>query len=325
MKNFRMAQPQSLAQAAALLADGSNARLLMAGGTDLLDMLKSGVATPDLVIDLSLIPGLSEIRSERDRIRIGALTRVADLADSPLISDRFPILRQAALSLATPQLRNVGTVAGNLCQRPRCWYFRDPEVECRKKGGSRCYAYRGRNRYHAILGGGICYIVAPSDLAPALISLGAEVTVTSTQGDRTLALEDFYALPSVDVRRETVLKPGELVKDVSIPVPGSGAAGTYLKLKERGTWDFAVVSVAFQAETAGRTFKKVSIVCGGIAPVPWRLAHAERQIQGGEVTEERLREAARKDLAEARPLAENAHKVDLLETAVARAGLSLLA
>jgi xanthine dehydrogenase YagS FAD-binding subunit len=233
-------------------------------------------------------------------------------------------LHMAAWSLASPQLRNVGTVGGNLCQRPRCWYYRDPLVACRKKSGSRCFAYRGRNRYHAIFGGGTCYIVFPSDLAPALISLGAEATIVSTQGKRTIPLEDLYALPRVDIRRETVLEPGEFLTEVGVPLPGSGSRSTYHKVKERGTWDFAVVSVAMNAELANERFGNVSIVCGGVAPIPWRLRKAEAFLKGKPATEDLLRRAARLDLDDARPLEENAHKIDLLETAVYRAGLSLL-
>ncbi len=324
MKNFKLAQPQTIAQAAALLKQDSESRVLMAGGTDLLDELKSGIIQPDTVIDLSTLTDGHDIRQDKDVIRIGALAKVALLAEASPIQEYFPGLREAALSLATPQLRNMGTVGGNLCQRPRCWYYRDPQAACRKKGGSRCYAFRGRNRYHAIFGGGICHIVFPSDLAPALISLDAEVTITSPVGDRRMPLEELYALPSADVRRETVLEPGEVVKEVAVPLPKAGTKSTYLKIKERGTWDFAVVSVALNAVVVGGIFQDVRIVCGGVAPVPWRMAQAEGHLKGKKITEDLLREAARKDLTQARPLEENAYKADLLETAVYRAGLSVL-
>jgi xanthine dehydrogenase YagS FAD-binding subunit len=325
MRDFMLAQPENIKQAATLLGATPDTSVLMAGGTDLLDEIKNENILPEIVVDLDSIPGLDSIRRDKDRIRIGALCKVAALGENTEIREAFMSLHMAALSLATPQLRNVGTVGGNLCQRPRCWYYRDPQVECRKKGGSRCYAVRGRNRYHAIFGGSTCHIVFPSDLAPALICLGAEVAIASSKGERRMPLEDLYALPRVDVRRETVLAPGEFLTEISVPLQGSGSRSTYHKIKERGTWDFAVVSVAMKAEVSNTSFGNVSIVCGGVAPIPWRLRKAEAFLKGKPITEDQLRRAARLDLEDARPLEENAHKIELLEAAVYRAGLSLKA
>ena len=178
MRNFKIAQPQTVDQVTSLPAEDKY--YLMAGGTDLLDEIKNEIIEPEAIIDLNAIPGLGYIKRTNKGTRIGALTKVAELADNPQISKDYPALHEAALSLATPQLRNVGTVGGNICQRPRCWYYREPQVKCRKKGGSRCYATRGKNRYHAIFGGNICHIVYPSDLAPALISLGSNVTISTS-------------------------------------------------------------------------------------------------------------------------------------------------
>jgi len=323
MNDFKMAQPQNARQAAALLEESPQNTLLMAGGTDLLDEIKNQVRQPEMVVDMQTIPGLDFIQQDRDSFRIGALTSVAQVADHPELGRTFPVLQQAALSLATPQLRNVGTVGGNLCQRPRCWYYRDPQVTCRKKGGSRCYAYNGRNRYHAVLGGRICYIVHPSDLAPALLCLDAEVTIADSRRERRLPLGEFYALPSVDVRRETVLEPGELVTEVRIPIPRNNTKSAYLKIKERGTWDFAVVSAAVNVRLDGGVIREVKLVCGGVAPIPWRMSKAEAFLKGKPSTEANWREAVRRDLADARPLQENAYKLDLLEAAVYRTGMSL--
>ena len=323
MRDFMLAQPRDVNQATALLKETSKTSALMGGGTDLLAEIKNEIIRPEIVVDLSRIPGMDSIDRDEDRIRIGALTTVAALGENAEIREAFMGLHMAAHSLATPQLRNVGTVGGNLCQRPRCWYYRDPQLECRKKGGSRCFAFRGRSRYHAIFGGGTCHIVFPSDLAPALISLGAEVTIASVKGERTLPLEDLYALPRVNVRRETVLTAGEFLTEISVPLPRSGVKSTYHKIKERGIWDFAVVSVAMNAEVASESFGNVSIVCGGVAPIPWRLRKAEAFLKGKPIAEDQLRKAVRMDLEDARPLAENAYKVDLLEAAVYRAGLSL--
>ncbi|TFG53103.1 MAG: xanthine dehydrogenase family protein subunit M, partial [Candidatus Aminicenantes bacterium] len=167
MREFKIAQPRTVDELTALLAETKEPLAMMAGGTDLIDGLKSGVAAPGLVVDLQTVAGLAGIVPEKDGLRIGAMTKVVELAEDAAVGKDYPSLKQAAMSLATPQLRNVGTVGGNLCQRPRCWYYRDPLVVCRKKGGSNCFAYQGRNKYHAIFGGSGCFIVCPSDLAPA--------------------------------------------------------------------------------------------------------------------------------------------------------------
>ena len=225
MREFKIAEPRTADEVAALLAETPETAALMAGGTDLLDELKSGVVEADLVVDLRGVAGLAGLTPEKGGLRIGAMTRIVELAEDEAIARDYPSLKQAALSLASPQLRNVGTVGGNLCQRPRCWYYRDPDVVCRKKGGCKCFAYQGRNKYHAIFGGGLCYIVYPSDLAPALISLGAKASIGTAKGDRTIPLEAFYALPDVDVTRENVLAKGEFLKSVWVPAPDGRAEG----------------------------------------------------------------------------------------------------
>jgi xanthine dehydrogenase YagS FAD-binding subunit len=324
MKEFKIAQPRNVAELAALLTEGGGNTALMAGGTDLLDELKSGVSTADIVVDLFAVPGLAGITRDKGGLRVGALTRVAEFAEDRAVAEEYPILREAALSLATPQLRNMGTVGGNLCQRPRCWYYRDPQVLCRKKGGSRCFAIHGRNKYHAILGGGLCHIVHPSDLAPALISLGAQVTVGSAKGDRILPLEQFFGLPSVSVRTENVLGNGQFLKDVRVAAKKPGQKGTYVKLKERGTWDFAVAAAAVTGVVSGGVFSELSIVMGGVAPVPWRLPKVEEILRGKPVTEALIKTAADEALKDARPLAENAYKIDMAAAAIKKAVLSLL-
>lgn len=322
MKEFKLAQPQNIEQVTSLPSE--KATFLMAGGTDLLDELKNETIDAEVIVDLKTIPGLDYIKTTKEGTRIGAMTRVGDLAEDPTVQTNFPVLHEAALSLATPQLRNVGTVGGNLCQRPRCWYYRDPQVMCRKKGGSRCYAINGRNRYHAILGGGICHIVHPSDLAPALISLDAQVTIATDGDDKMLALEEFYTLPRVNVRRENILKPNEILKEIAIPPLKSGTKSTYVKLKERGTWDFAIASAAVNGILSGGVFTDIRIVLGGVATIPWRLEKAERALKGKSVKEDLVKQAAVEALSDARPLKENAYKKDLAATVVTRAILSLM-
>ncbi len=260
MNKFKIAQPQSLAQATEFLAQAENKRVLMSGGTDLLDELKSGNISPDIVVELDGVSGLAYIREDDEGMHIGAMTKVADLAENTAVQDKYPGLVEAALSLATPQLRNVGTVGGNLCQRPRCWYYRDPEVNCRKKGGRQCFALQGRNKYHAVLGGGMCFIVHPSDLAPMLVSLDAEAVIATTGKDKRIPLQDFFILPSTNIRKENVLEPGELLKEMIIPPKEAGFKCTYFKLKERSTWDFAVVSAAISGIVNNGVFKSIKVV-----------------------------------------------------------------
>jgi xanthine dehydrogenase YagS FAD-binding subunit len=306
------------------MAETKEKAALMAGGTDLIDELKSGVAGPDIVIDIQGIEALAGIAREKDELRIGPMTKVAALAEDAAVARDYPVLKEAALSLATPQLRNVGTVGGNLCQRPRCWYYRDPEVVCRKKGGARCFAFKGRNKYHAIMGGSGCYIVYPSDLAPALISLSAKVTIGSAKGGKAMPLEDFYKPPSINVAKENVLATDEFLKDIRVPAPKPGQRGAYVKLKERGTWDFAVASAAVTGVVAGGAFSEISIIAGGLAPIPWRMKAAEDILLGKPVTEALVRRAADEALKAATPLAENAYKIDLAAAAIRRAVLALI-
>jgi len=323
MKNFQWTEPQTVEQALAWLAKTNGKAVLMAGGTDLFTEIKEGVVAPDLVIDLKSIPGMAAIQGDKDGVRVGALTTVASLAADALIKRDFPGLSQAAESLATPQLRNVGTVGGNLCQRPRCWYYREEQMVCRKKGGSQCFASKGRNKYHAIFGGGICHIVFPSDLAPMLIALDARVTISSPRGDKELPLAEFYALPAKNVRRENVLAQDELIREVKIPLAEKGTRSAYIKLKERETWDFALVSAAVRGTVSGGSLGDSAIVLGGVAPIPWRLKKTEAALKGKKLNEALIKEALRADLQEAQPLEENGYKVPLAEAAVLRALLSL--
>ena len=325
MREFKIAQPRTADELAALLAETQEPIAMMAGGTDLIDELKSGVATAGLVVDLQKIAGLGGIVPEKDGRRIGAMTKVVELAEDAAVARDYPSLRQAALSLATPQLRNVGTVGGNLCQRPRCWYYRDPQVVCRKKGGYNCFAFQGRNKYHAIFGGGSCFIVYPSDLAPALVSLGAKATIGSVKGDKVVSLEQFYALPEIDVRRENILDKGQFLKSVWVPAPKPGQKAAYVKLKERGTWDFALVSAAVSGVVKDGVIAEISVVMGGVAPIPWRLRKAEDALRGKPATEASVRQAIGEALKDASPLRENGFKADLVFAALKEAVLAAAA
>ncbi len=324
MINFKIAEPHTIDQLTSLLSEKKEKYYILAGGTDLLGEIKDEIIEPEVIVDLKSVPNLSYIKREKDGVRIGALTTLTELAEDPVIKQDYPGLHEAALSISTLQLRNVGTAGGNLCQRPRCWYYRDPQVICRKKGGSTCFAIRGKNKYHAIFDGGICHIVHPSDLAPALISLDAEISISTAKGDKTIFLADFYTMPRANVRKENILNPGEVVREIKIPLAKKREKSTYKKLKERGTWDFALVSAAVKGTISYREFKDIKIVLGGVAPIPWRLEKAEKQIKGQKVTEKLLRQAAREALKDARSMTENGYKKDLGDALIYRAALSLV-
>jgi xanthine dehydrogenase YagS FAD-binding subunit len=233
----------------------------------------------------------------------------------------FPGLAEAAHSIATPQIRNLGTVGGNLCQRPRCWYFRLEEAVCLKKGGSECFAATGENKYHAILGGGPSYIVHPSDLAPMLMALGGSVSVVGVDGKRTIPLDKFFTLPAEgNLRRENVLKNDEIITEVQVPASKFAAHSTYLKFKERDSLDFAIAAVAAAVTLgANKTVTEARLVLGGVAPIPWRVPRAEAALIGKTLDSEVLESVAGIALAGAKPLEKNAYKIPLTQTLVRRA------
>ena len=319
MKSFRYGSPKSIEQVTAYLAGAEGDVRLMAGGTDLLGEIKEETIAPDVVVDLKAVPGLAYLRRDADGLAIGACATVADLAADADVARDYKALHEAAAVVASPQLRNMGTVGGNLCQRPRCWYYRDAATVCNKKGGSQCFAEQGRNKYHAIFGGGLCWSVYPSDLAPALIALDARIVLASAQGERTVPLAEFYAPPIVNVRKENVLAKGEVVREVRLPAPRKGDRSAYVKFMERGAWDFAVASAAVKLTLAGSSIADARIVCGGVAPVPWRLKAAEEALRGRSASESAASSAAAKAAVDARPLAENGYKVDIFKAVVARA------
>ncbi len=324
MKNFEYGRPSSIEQAQAFLNKGKPDVFLMGGGTDLLGEIKEGIVVPAAVLDLKTIPGLAGVRKEKDALVIGATTTIADVAENAEIAALFPALHQAAGVIASPQLRIMGTVGGNLCQRPRCWYYRDAAILCTKKGGSKCYAEKGRNTYHAIFAGGFCWSVYPSDLAPALIALGAQIVLRAAEGKRVLPLARFYAPPIVNVRKENILVGGEILEEVRIPLPKPGDKSAYVKFIERGAWDFAVVSAAVWASASGNSVRDIRIVCGGVAPVPWALTAAEDDLRGSRASEASVRKAAARAADQAAPLSENGYKVQILVSVVTDAVLKAL-
>ena len=328
MKAFEWTTATSVAEAVEMLksapapAEMDDAARPIAGGQDLLTTMKEYITRPTRVVNLKGVRGLDRIEGDaRKGLRIGSLVTLTQLEEHPMVRANFPGLAEAAHSVATPQIRNLGTVGGNLCQRPRCWYFRLEEVVCLKKGGSECYAAKGENKYNAILGGGPSYIVHPSDLAPALVALGASVEVAGAQGNRTIPLDKFFTLPSEgSIRRENVLQNDEIITHVQVPASSFAAHSTYLKFKERESLDFALASVAAAVELGtSKTVKQARIVLGGVAPIPWRAPKAEAFLAGKTLGGDALREAARLALDGTQPLEKNAYKVPLAQTLVRRA------
>jgi xanthine dehydrogenase YagS FAD-binding subunit len=247
---------------------------------------------------------------------------LAESAAHPLIGERYAALAHGAASACSPQLRNQGTIGGNLCQRPRCWYFRG-EFHCLRKGGEMCYAVAGANEYHCIFGGDGCYIVHPSDTAPTLVALGANFRLVSRRGDRTVPAESFFVLPADDVRRETVLEPGELLAEVLLPPAGADVHSTYRKVRARGAWDFALAGVAAVLEMADGRVNSARLVLSGVAPIPWRAVEAERALAGNPLNSETISRVAQACVADARPMPHNGYKIDLVRGIVQETLLSL--
>lgn len=295
-----------------------------AGGTDLLGCLRDQVFAADRLVSLSRLEELRGVRETAGGgLRIGALTTLTEIAENALVRERYPGLARAASDVASPQLRHQGTLGGNLCQRPRCWYFRG-EFHCAKKGGETCYAVDGENRYHCIFGGGPCYIVHPSDTAPMLVALGASLRTAGPGGGRTVPLAEFFQLPADNLEGETVLGRGELVTDVLLP-PSPGLRSSYRKVRERGAWDFALASVALAVRLDGRRVDATRVVLGGVAPIPWRSEAAEAAILGKELDRGTAAAAAAAAVEGAEPLEQNGYKVALVRGIVEESLLELAA
>ncbi|HEX5438265.1 MAG TPA: xanthine dehydrogenase family protein subunit M [Gemmatimonadaceae bacterium] len=314
MHPFVYQRADTVRDAAERLAEPNS--MPLGGGTDLLTVLKEDLARPDTLVDLRYIPGGTDIGAAEDGgLRIGAAVRINTLAANVMIRERYPALASACASVGTTALRHMGTLGGNLCQRPRCWYFRR-NIPCLKNGGDSCPAATGENQYLAILGGGPCHVVHPSDPAVALTALDAVVEIAGPGGTRTVAIEEFYVLPAERLDRETVLEAGEFVTGVVIPPGREGGWQRYEKLMQRGAWDFALVSLAAVRRSDGA----VRLVLGGVAPTPWRVTSSvEEDAASGNLDEQDVATLAERALYDARPLAGNGYKVTLATTLLSRA------
>jgi len=311
MSNFTYVRPESLQQAISHLATaGARAH---AGGTDLLGCLRDELFSASKIVSLSGLEGLHGIKKTTGGgLRIGALTTIAEIAAHETVQERFTALADAAAEVASPQLRNQGTLGGNLCQKPRCWYYRG-EFHCLRKGGDTCYAISGENQYHCIFGSHECCIVHPSDTAPALVALDATARIDGPAGQRDVKLADFYVLPAVDVQRETVLEPGEIVTEILLPPPPGGLRSGYSKVRARGSWDFALASVALALRFEGGNISAAKVVLGGAAPIPWRTKEVEEVIIGSNLDTATIGRAAAAVVAQAEPLGKNEYKIPLFQ------------
>jgi xanthine dehydrogenase YagS FAD-binding subunit len=302
-----------------------SAVVLKAGGLDLLDLMKGNLVTPHRLVNLRSAAGLDEIVEEKDgTLRIGSLVTLARLAENPIVRRRYTALAEAAVASASPQIRHVATLGGNLLQRPRCWYFRSSHHHCARKGGGSCFAFAGENQYHAIFDQQGCAIVHPSTVATALVALGARVElVTALDTKREVLLERFFQLPEVDIHRENDLKPGEILTGIVLaPMPAT-VRSVHLKQGEKDSFDWPIADVAVALDlTPNGTCQNASIVLGAAAPVPHRAKAAEAALVGGQVNGETARVAGHAALAGAAPLTQNAYKLPIFEALVRRAVLA---
>jgi xanthine dehydrogenase YagS FAD-binding subunit len=318
MRSFQYLRAPDLKTAVSLLGEpGTEA---YAGGTDFLGEMKRKIRRVDRLVDLKGCGGINQVeKQEGGGLQIGPLASVEAVTDHPGIKEGYPILARAASLVGTPQLRNMGTVGGNLSQHPRCWYFRHSQFPCWLKGGEKCFAAQGRNHCHSILGIGVCHSVHASDLAPALIALDASVRLIGAEGEREISLEELYKKPEPHPRYATSLKSGELIGAVRVPAGPKGSRGVFLKAMERRAWSFALVSVAARFRMDGRRFVEGALVLGGVAAIPWRAKEAEGVLIGKEYSESLAVQAADVALSGARPLRDNEYKIPLAKGLILQA------
>jgi len=302
MKAFEYVNPKDVKSAVGALTSGGATSKLIAGGIDLLGELKDYIRTPDVVVNLKSIPGLNKMTADATGLRIGALVTLTELVENATVRQKYTALSEAANSVGTLQIRNVGTIGGNLCQRPRCWYYRD--------------AVEGENQYHAILGGGPSFIIHPSDCAPALIALNASVEISGPKGDRRVPLEKFFILPAENIFRETILQPNELVTHVVVPPPATGSKSHYMKIRHKESFDWALAGAAVSLTMAAGLVKDARVVLSGVAPIPWRSLEAETLLRGHKIDAALADKAGAAAVAKAKPMRHNGYKVQLTHNTV---------
>ncbi|MDP9324103.1 MAG: FAD binding domain-containing protein [Acidobacteriota bacterium] len=319
MKAFSYVNPKNEKEAIGALSAEPDKVMPLAGGQDLLARLKDYIAEPDRVVNVKGALDATVTPMPGGGLKIGAAMKIADLAEHAQVAKLYPAMALAATEVGTPQIRNQGTVGGNLNQRPRCWYFRNEEFVCFKKGGSVCFSPAGENQFHAIFGNGPSFIVHPSSLAVPSVAYGATFRLAGPKGERMVSAADYFTMPTLqNVRTENVLAPNELLTHVILPAPGAVKSGHYeVRYKESHDWPIAFATVVLTM--AGDTIKSARVVMGAVAPIPWRSQAAEAALAGKPLNEATAAAAAEAALREARPLSQNAYKVQVAKTAVKRA------
>lgn len=312
------------ATVAEVVARGPNA-IVKAGGVDVMDLLKEQLIAPQRLVNLRTVPGLDRVAEANGSLRIGPMVTLARIASDPAITKRWRALAEACGHAATPQIRNMATVGGNLLQRPRCWYFRNEQFPCRKKGGSTCFAQHGENQYHAVFDNHVCAAVHASSAACALVALGAQIVVTGPEGSRTVPLESFFTKPEQGVDRENALGAADVITEIVVPAPPPNASSAYVKLSEKESFDWPLVEVATVLEQSGGSCTKASVVLGAVAHTPRRAQGVEAALVGKPMNEALAHMAAGIATQGATPLGENGYKVQLIEVAVRRALLAAAA
>ncbi|HYS25734.1 MAG TPA: xanthine dehydrogenase family protein subunit M [Vicinamibacterales bacterium] len=320
MPAFELFQPASTADALSLLDRYGSDAWIFAGGLDSFDWLKDRIKRPRYVVDLGGVEELKGIRERDGGLEIGAMTTLTEVVRHPVVRERYAILMDAAESAASPQIRNQGTIGGNVSQDTRCWYYRSG-WSCYRAGGNICYADTpdAINREHAILGADRCVAVNPSDTAPALIALGASMVVRGSGGERVMNAEDYFIGPGTDIMRMTALQPGELLAAIRIPGDWAGSRFYFEKVRDRQVWDFALVSVASAMVTSGETIENMRLVVNGVAARPLRLVNVEQFVKGKPRNEATAAAAGEMAIEGAQPLRFNAYKVPLMRNLVKRA------
>ncbi len=317
MNRFELARATTAAEARTLLSEKPGS-VLKAGGIDLLDHLKEHLVEPPRVVDLKRIPGLDRIDVDADgSLRIGALATLTRVASHPQVQKSHPALARACGEAASPQIRNVATIGGNLLQRPRCWYYRLESYKCIKKGGEVCYAVAGENRYHVLFGGGPAFPPHPSNAAVPLVAYGASFVLDGPKGPRVVPAGEFFVLPAKDPTRETVLQPGEILTEVRVP-SAAGWRSSYQEIRERTSFDWPLVSAAVALRGDGGTIRDARVVLGWVATIPWRSASAEKALVGRPLSPATAEAAARAAVEGAEPMSDNGYKVALVQTLVRR-------
>ena len=317
MKPFAYVNAANEKEAIAALGPDRGKFLPLAGGMDLLGLMKDYIAQPERLVNVKNLDK-TIAKTADGGLRIGAAVTVADLAAHADVARLYPALVHAAAEVGTPQIRNSGTIGGNLNQRPRCWYYRNEEFDCLKKGGSRCFAVDGENQYHAIFGDGPCHIVHPSSLAVPAMALTARFRVVGPGGEREIAADQYFVMPDKNLFGETVLQPNELLTHVILPAPGSAKSATYeVRYKQSHDWPLAFATVVLTL--SGNTISSARVVLGAVAPIPWRSKTAEAALTGKPLNEQTAAAAGEAAVSEAKPMSGNAYKVQIAKTAVKRA------